>query len=58
MRLPDADTRRLLGLKYKLICHFKLMADKVGGGARKFVNDTEGQAFLERELMVGVDGYQ
>ena len=24
------DTRRLLGLEYKVICHFKLAADMVG----------------------------
>ena len=38
MRLPDIDTRRLLGLKYKLICHFKLVTDMVGDGIREFVN--------------------
>ena len=41
----------LSGLKYKLICHLKLMADMVGGGTWEFVNDTDGPAFLERELM-------
>ena len=30
VRLPDVDTRRLLRLKYKLICHFKLETDMVG----------------------------
>ena len=30
VRLPDADTGRLLGLKYKLICHLKFAADMVG----------------------------
>ena len=30
MRLPDVDTMRLSGLKYKLIGHFKLVADMVG----------------------------
>jgi hypothetical protein len=30
----------------------------VGGGIREFVNDTDGPAFLEKELMgFGVDGY-
>ena len=29
--LLDVDTGRLSGLKYKLICHFKLVADMVGG---------------------------
>jgi hypothetical protein len=31
----------------------------IGGGIREFVNDTDGPAFLERELVgLGVDGYQ
>ena len=44
--LLDVDTERLLGLKYKLVCHFELAAD------------VDRPAFLERELMgLGVDGY-
>ena len=38
-------------LKYKLICSFKLAADMVRDGIRKSVNDANGPAFLERELM-------
>ena len=58
MRLSDVDTGGLSELKYKLICCFKLAADMVESGIREFVNDTDGQAFLERELMgLGVDGY-
>ena len=34
VRLSDVDTRRLSGLKYKLICHFKLVADMFGGPPR------------------------
>ena len=50
--LPDVDTGRLLGLKYELVCHFKLAADMVS----KFVNHTDRPAFLERELKgFGVD---
>jgi hypothetical protein len=30
VRLPDVDTGRLSGLKYKFICCFKLAADMVG----------------------------
>ena len=31
----------------------------VRGGIREFVNDTDGPAFLERELVgLGVDGYR
>ena len=53
VKLPDIDTRRLLELKYKLICHFKLAADNI----RQFVNDADRLAFLERELIgLGVDG--
>ena len=36
-----------------------LAADVVGGSVRKFVYDTYGPAFLERELVgLGVDGYR
>ena len=50
-------TWRLLGLKYKFICHFKLAVDMVGVGIWEFVNDTDRPAFLEREQMgLGVDG--
>ena len=56
MRLPDVDTGRLLGLKYKLICHFKLATDMIGGGIWEFVNDVDGLEFLKRELRgLGVD---
>jgi hypothetical protein len=58
VRLLDVDTGRLSGLKHKLICCFKLVKDIVGGGIREFVNDVDGRAFLERELMgLDVDGY-
>jgi hypothetical protein len=42
-RLLDINTERLLELKYKLICHFKLVADMV----EEFVNDTDRPAFLK-----------
>ena len=59
VRLLEVDTGRLLGLKYKLICHFKLVADLVGGDIREVVNDMDGSAFLEKDLMgLGVDGYR
>jgi hypothetical protein len=46
-------------LKYKLICCFKLAVDMVGGGIQEFLNDMDGPAFPERELMrLGVDGYR
>ena len=38
MRLAGVDTWRLSGLKYKLICRFKLATDMVGGGIQEFVN--------------------
>ena len=56
MRLSNVDIGRLSGLKYKLICSFKLAVDLVGGGIWDFVNDKDGPSFLERELMgLGVD---
>ena len=55
MRLPDVNTGRLSGLKYELICCFKLVVHMVGGGIRDFVHGVDGPAFLERS---GVDGYQ
>ena len=45
--LLDVDTGRLSGLKYKLICRFKLAVDIVGGGIKEFVNVTDRPAFLE-----------
>ena len=41
----DVDTGKLSGLKYKLVCHFKLTADMIGD---------LGDALLKREL-VGFD---
>jgi hypothetical protein len=42
------------GLKYELVCHFKLAAYMV----REFVNEVDRPAFFERELMgFDVDGY-
>ena len=59
MRSPDVDTGRLSGLKYKLICCFKLAADMIWVGIREFVNDADGPASLEKQLMgLGVDGYR
>ena len=48
MKLSVVGTGRLSGLKYKLVCHFKLAADMVGGGIREFVNDVDGPAFLKK----------
>ena len=47
-KITDVNTGRLFGLKYELVCHFKLAVDMVGGGIREFVDRP---AFLERELM-------
>ena len=56
MRLSDFDTRELAGFQNELICHFILAVDLVGGSVQEFVNDMDGPAFLERELMgLGVD---
>ena len=44
------------GFKDELIYRFILVADMVRGVIREFVNNTDGPAFLERELMgLGVD---
>ena len=51
VRLFYVDTGRLSGLKYKLICRYKLAVDMVRGDIWEFVNGREGPAFLERELM-------
>ena len=41
-----------------MICRFMLVADVVRGGIWDFMNNADGPAFLERELMgLGVDGY-
>ena len=59
VRLSNVDSRGLLGFENKLICHFILAVDMVGGGIWEFVNDTDRPGFLERELMgLGVGGYQ
>jgi hypothetical protein len=56
--LPDFATGRLSRLKYKLVCHFNLVVDMVKDGIKECVNDIDGPAFLERELMgLGMDGY-
>jgi hypothetical protein len=47
VRLLDVYTRKLLGLKYELVCHFELVVDSVGGGVRTFVNDVDRSTFLE-----------
>ena len=59
MRLSDVDTWELAEFQNELICHFILVADMVGGGIQKFVNDMDRPPFLKRELMgLGVDGYR
>ena len=59
VRLSDVDTWELAGFLNQLICRFTLVVDKVGGGMQEFVNNMNGPAFLERELVeLNVDGYQ
>ena len=42
-----------------MVCCSVLATDVVRGGIREFVDDTDGPAFLERELVgLGVDGYR
>ena len=59
VRLSDVDTWELAGFQNELIRHFMLAADVVGVGIREFMNNVDGPAFLERELVgLGVDGYR
>ena len=59
VRLLDVGTGKLAGFQNKLICCFILVADVVGGGIREFMNNADGPAFLERELVgLGMDGYR
>ena len=59
VRLSDVDTRELAGFQNKLIRHFMLAADMVGGGIWEFMNNADGPAFLEGELVgLSVDGYR
>ena len=52
-------SRGAYGLKAKLICLFKLVADMVEGGIREFVHDMDRLALLKRELVgIIVDRYQ
>ena len=58
VRLSEVDTWELAGFQNPLICRFMLAEDMVVGGVREFMNNTDGPAFLERELMgLGMDGY-
>ena len=51
VRLSDVDIRELAGFQSELICRFILAVGMVGGSIWEFVFDTDGPAFLERELM-------
>ena len=59
MRLLDVCTGRLSGLKYKLICCFKLAVDMVGGGGHQGVCELHGWASIPGKGAdgIGVDGY-
>ena len=49
----DVNKGMLSGLKYKLVCHFKLVTDMVRGGVREY------GIFLKRELVgLRMDRYQ
>ena len=59
MRLSDVDTWELARFQNQLICSLMLGADVVRGGIQQVVNNADGSAFLERELVgLGVDGYR
>ena len=50
---------KISGLKYKLVCCFKLVADMIRDDVREFVYDADGPAFQKRKLVgFGVDRYQ
>jgi len=54
----DVNTMKPPGLKYKVVCCFKLAVDMVECGIREFVHDADTPAFLKRELKgYGMDGY-
>ena len=54
VRLPGVDTGRQLQVDML----FQIGGGRGWGGIREFVNETDGPAFLERELMgLGVDRY-
>ena len=42
------NTGRLSGLKYKLVCHFKLAVVIVEGGIREFMYDVEWTSIPEK----------
>ena len=55
--ISKVDTEESAGLTDELRSHFKLAVDMVRGGIREFVNDTDGPAFLESQLMgLAMDG--
>jgi hypothetical protein len=54
VRLLYVDTQELAGFQNELVCRFMLVADVVRGGIRKFMNNADGPAFREREL-VGIN---
>ena len=59
MRLSDVDTWEFAEFQNEPIRRFMLAADVVGGGIWEFMNNADGPAFLERELVgLGVDGYR
>ena len=51
VRLSDVDTWELAVFQNELIPHFMLAADVVRSGIWEFMNNADGPAFLERELV-------
>ena len=51
VRLMDIVTGRLSGLKYKLLCFFKMIVDMVWHSIRAFVYNVDGPTFPKRELV-------
>ena len=58
VRISYVDTWEL-EFQNQLICRFMLAANVVEGGIWEFVNNMDGPAFLEKELVgLGVDEYR
>ena len=54
----DINSETLSGLKFNLVCCFKLTVEMVGNGVRESVYGADRPSILKRELVgFGMDGY-
>jgi hypothetical protein len=59
VRLSNVDTWELAGILELVGMPFRIDDRRGWGGIRKLVDDMDGPAFLERDLVgLGVDGYR